>query len=103
MIPKIAHGDPFQSTATHATAPTVTVTGVAGKSHYLTDLSVSSDKAGSILLVKDGTTVIWQVQVGASFYTHHFEVPIKASVGADLVITIDSTSAGKANAGGVTL
>ena len=103
MNPKYAQGNPWQNTATHATAATFTVTGVAGKTHYLSDLAVSSDKAGAIVLVKDGTTVIFQAQVDADFFEHVFAVPLKATAGADLVVSIDGTSACKVNATGVTI
>lgn len=103
MLNKLQHGDPFQSTATHATLAKTTISAVAEKQHFLTGITVSSDKSGAILLVKDGTTVIWQVQVDADFYSHEFGVPLKASVGALLSVEIDGTSACKANASGVTI
>ena len=103
MLNKIQRGDPQQGTATHATLAKVTFTAVAKQQHYLTDIAVSSDKAGAIVLVKDGTTVIWQLQIGASFYGHRFSIPLKASVGALLSVEIDGTAACKANAVGVTL
>lgn len=103
MLNKIQHGDPFKGTATHGTLAKVTISAVAGKQHYLTDVSVSSDKSGAILLIKDGTTVIWQAQVDADFYNHKFAVPIMASVGALLSVEVDGTSVCKANASGVTI
>jgi len=103
MLNKIQHGDPWQDTATHATLAKITIAAVAGSQHYITDVSVSSDKSGSILLIKNGTTVIWQVQIDADFYEHSFNVPLKSSVGALLSVEIDGTSACKANASGITL
>lgn len=92
---------PVTATATHATAPTATISGVAGVSTYITDVAASSDKSGSILLVKDGSTVIWQLQVGATFCVQRFSPPLFVTAGADATVTIDSTSAGKANINGV--
>jgi len=103
MTPKLAHGTPVQATNTHATAPTATITGVSGLKTYITTVSCSSDKAGSILLIKDGSTVIWQEQVGAAFCNLRFDPPLFCTVGADAVATIDSTSAGKANISGIQL
>lgn len=103
MIPKQAHGDPFQATDTDATNPTATIAAVSGKTHYITDISVSSDKDGAIILVKDGTTVIWQDIVDANFYTHSFQTPLKGSKGALVSVEVDSTAAGKANIAGFTL
>ena len=95
------HGTAVHATATHATAPTATIAAVAGKTIYITEVSCSSDKAGSILLIKDGTTTIWQEQVGASFCNLRFDPPLACTQGALAETTIDSTSAGKANINGV--
>lgn len=91
------HGTPKYATHSHATAPTATVSGVAGTVSYICDVSASSDKAGSIMLVKDGSTVIWQEQVGATFCNMRFSPPLACTSGADATVTIDSTSVGKAN------
>ena len=99
----LSSGTRVSATATHATAAVASITGVAGKKVYITDISASSDKAGAILLVKDGTTVIWQVQVGASNYEHHFQTPLATSVAALGSVEIDGTSACKANIAGVQL
>ena len=91
------------ATATHGSSAVATVTGVSGKKTYITDVTASSDKAGSIVLVKDGTTTIWQDIVGAGYYQHTFATPIVGSSGADVSVTIDGTSACKSNISGVQL
>lgn len=91
------YGTPKHATHTNGTAATATVTGVAGTVSFICDVSASSDKAGSVILVKDGTTVIWQSQVGAGHYEKSFEPPLACTSGADATVTIDSTSAGYAN------
>src|SRR5688572_25518090 len=96
-------GDPFAVTATHATAAVASNAGVAGKTHYITNVSVSSDKAGALLLVKQGTTTIWQLQVGASKESISFPVPLAGAAGALVSAEIDGTSACKANIAGYTL
>jgi len=95
------HGTAVHATATHATAPVAQIAAVAGQSIYITEASCSSDKAGAILLIKNGTTTIWQEQVGASFCNLRFDPPLACSVGALAEASIDSTSAGKANINGV--
>lgn len=90
-------GTPKHATHTHATAATATVAGVAGTVSFICDVTASSDKAGSVILVKDGSTVIWQSQVGAGHYEMNFEPPLACASGADATVTIDSTSAGYAN------
>ena len=97
------NGEPFNVTATHATAAVATKAAAANKRHILTDVAVSSDKAGAILLIKNGTTTIWQLQIGASFHSHKFETPLEAGVNALISAEIDGTAACKANISGVTI
>lgn len=103
MITKQLSGDFFSVTATHGTAAVASKGAVSGKTHYITDVSVSSDKAGSILLIKDGTTVIWQLQVGAGKESHQFDVPLIGTEGNAVSVEIDGTSLCKANMTGFTV
>lgn len=111
MYNKIQSGDPFRATATHATLAVASKAAVSGKTHLITSIAVSSDKAGAICLIKSGTTVIWQVQVGAvggtasdtAYYSHDFPVPLIASNGELVSVEIDGTSACKSNIIGVTV
>ena len=103
MTNKQAHGDPFQGTATHATLATATIAAVTGKQHYITDIAASSDKAGAIVLVKQGTTTIWQIQLLANDrLDHSFVTPLEGAVGALVSIEVDGTAACKANIAGFT-
>ena len=98
------NGTPFSVTATHATGAVATKSGTAGLKSFITDISGSSDKAGALLLVKDGTTTIWQEIIGATTpYHHSFAQPLSGSVGADISITVDGTSLCKSNVAGYTL
>lgn len=103
MSAPLDSGTRVSATATHATAAAATIAAVAGQKVYITDISASSDKAGAILLLKDGSTVIWQVQVGAGNYEHHFSTPLATALGATASVEIDGTSACKANIAGVQL
>lgn len=101
-------GSPISATATHATSAVASVAGVAGSTHYITDISGSSDKAGALLLVKQGTTVIWQSQIattaaGINAYEHSFVTPLPAASGALVSVTVDGTSVCNANIAGFTL
>ena len=98
-------GAPFMATATNATSAVATATGIAGSTYYITDIAASSDKAGAIILVKDGTTTIWQIQVattaaGNNSFQQSFQTPLKVTLSADCSITIDGTSACKSNIAG---
>jgi hypothetical protein len=103
MYNKADHGDPWYVTTTHATAAVASKAGATGRVHYVTDITVSSDKAGSIGLVKDGTTVIWQFQVGAGVHSKSFDTPLPGTSGNLVSVEIDGTSACKANIAGFTL
>ena len=94
-------GTPFKQTATHATSAVATQTGVANTTIYITDISGSSDKAGALLLVKDGTTVIWQDIIGSTVAYHYgFIEPLAITTGASASITVDGTSLCKSNIAG---
>ncbi len=102
------NGKPFSVTTTHATAAVATKAAAAGKRHYITDIAASSDKAGALLIVKQGTTVVWQLQVattaaGINAITHRFETPIEADAAALVSIEIDGTSACNVNIAGFTV
>lgn len=102
------HGSAITDTTTHATSAVASVAGVAGTKYYITDVSGSSDKAGSLLLVKQGTTTIWQVQIattaaGINAYSHTFSQPLEGAVGALVSVTVDGTAACKANIAGFSL
>lgn len=98
-------GAPVAATATSATSAVATVAGVAGSINYVTDISGSSDKAGSLLLVKQGTTVIWQIQLattaaGINAFNHSFASPLPSAIGASISVTVDGTAACYANIAG---
>ena len=96
-------GKPFYVTHTHATAASAEKAAATGKTHYITSIAASSDKAGAILLVKDGTTTIWQIQMPANGSAiQSFPVPLQGSSGAAVSVSVDGTAACKANICGYT-
>ena len=102
------HGSLITATATHATAASASVTGVAGLKYYITDISASSDKAGALVLVKQGTTVIWRSQIattaaGNNSYEHTFSQPLEGAVGALVSCEVDGTTVCHANLAGFSL
>jgi len=105
MTSKQLSGKPFQVTATHGTAASASKAAASGKIHYITDASASSDKAGAILLIKDGSTVIWQVQIASAngSVNLHFVQPLKGTSGAAVSVDVDGSTACKANIAGFTL
>ena len=96
---KIQHAAPTSATATGSTSAIATITGVAGRTVYITDIAGSSDKAGALILVKDGSTVIWQLQIGTTPFSEKFESALSVTSGADVTVTVDGTSLCKANIG----
>jgi len=99
MLP--TNGAIFNLVHTHATAATIAAAATEEKSHYVTDIIVSSDKAGSVCTLTDGTTTIG-FQVGAGNFGYQFKTPFKGAVGAAVTIAIDGTSVCKVNMCGVT-
>ncbi len=96
-----SYGTPISATATHATSAVATVTGVTGSTYFVTDISGSSDKAGALILVKDGSTLIWQDRVSnTAAYEHTFSTPLACTSGATLTVTVDGTAACYANVAG---
>ena len=101
-------GTSFQVTATHATSAVASKTGATNTKYYITNIAGSSDKAGSLLLVKDGTTVIWQVQLattaaGINAFEQAFTQPLECTTGNLASVTVDGTSACYANILGFSL
>lgn len=101
-------GAPVSATATNATSAVATIAGVTGAVNYVTDVSGSSDKAGALLLVKQGTTTIWQVQLattaaGMNSFHHQFASPLSSASGASVSVTVDGTAACYANIAGYQL
>ena len=105
---KQERGTPFRVTATHATSAVASKTGATGLTYYITDIAGSSDKAGALLLVKDGTTVIWQVQLattaaGINAFEQTFSTPLACTSAALASVTVDGTAACYANISGFAL
>lgn len=90
-------GVPYAATASGSTSATATISGVALRTIYITEVSASSDKSGSSILVKDGNTVIWQDLVGAGNYRMNFITPLRVTMGNDATVTVDGTASSRAN------
>ena len=108
MLNKLQHGQAFSVTATGTTAATATQAAVVGKTYYITDIMCSSDKNDANVLVKQGTTVIWQatldtVATGNNTISHSFQTPLVGVEGALVSVTIDGTSSADANIAGIIL
>lgn len=101
-------GTPWSVTATNATSAVASKAGVTGSTHYITDIAGSTDKAGGLLLVKQGTTTIWQVQLattaaGINTFEQSFQVPLAGVSGGLVSVTVDGTAACYANIAGFTI
>lgn len=106
MDPRLLRGTTFQVTATSATSAVANKAAISGTKYFITSIAGSSDKAGSLLLVKDGSTVIWQVQLattaaGINAFSQIFQKPLEATIGNLVSVTVDGTAACYANIAGV--
>ena len=104
---KQERGTPWAVTATSASSAVATKAAAATGTHYITDIAGSSDKAGALLLVKQGTTVIWQVQLattaaGMNAFQQSFQVPLAGIQNGSVSVTVDGTAACYANIAGFT-
>lgn len=103
---KEEYGTPFSATAAISAGSAVaSMAAVAGRTYYITDIAGSSDKAGALLIVKQGTTVIWEVQLGITAagidtFSEQFKMPLPGAVGALVSVTVDGTSVCFANIAG---
>lgn len=95
---KAAFGFPAWTAIDTATAAALSAktAAKARQQHCLTHLTLSFSTAPSsalTLTVKDGTTVIWQVEISTStlVFTENFETrPLHASTNADLTVNVGS-------------
>jgi len=96
LNPKL-NARPLSYTATHATLAVATTVADTKLRPIISTVSVSSDKAGSVLLIKDGVTTIWQTQVGVGQLTFNFPEGLYGTLGNIISVEIDGTALCKAN------
>jgi hypothetical protein len=78
-------------------ALSVTITGVAGKKHYLGSIVLTGTTgtgAAEALTIKDGATTVWTetFTVGTDKVRQFQAVPLVTSTGSDLVVTASATN-----------
>lgn len=100
MTNKQLHSTPFQITSTHATAAVCTKTGVTNQTFYVTDVSASSDSGSATIVIKDGSTTLWQNKIGTSIYNFNFEQPIQGTNGGTLTVTVTGSTVCNSNVAG---
>lgn len=95
-------GTPFSAAATGSTSTVATFAAPTTASLlYVTDIAGSSDLAGAVLTVKQGTTTIWEVQIGNTIpFDEQFASPLPSVAGASVSVTVTGTSLSKANIAG---
>lgn len=100
-------GDRVTATSIGSPGAVATLLAVTNGFNYVTDIAGSSDKAGSKIVVKDGSTVIWQNFLGQGtgtlVFQQSFQTPLRGSKGTLLTVTVDNTTNGTANVAGYTL
>jgi hypothetical protein len=95
------YGTRISATNTASGNVTATVAAVAGTTFYITDVSGSSDLAGAVLKIEDGSTVIWQDRIGnTSAVSYQFNTPLACTMGNAVNIVVTGTSLANANIAG---
>ena len=99
-------GTPFSATATGSTTATATFAAPNSASLlYITDIAGSTDKAGAVLIVQQGSTTIWQVQLattaaGITAFDQQMLSPLACPAGASASVNVTGTSVCCANIAG---
>lgn len=88
------YGNATSSLGTGTTAATSTLIGTTSRTVYITDISASSDLAGAIVKIKDGSAnVIWQAIIGTSSpYVVSFNTPLRSTAGNSFNATVTGTN-----------
>lgn len=112
MIPFQQWGDTFSATVNGTANSIASVAGSAGRVHYVTDVSGSADDARATIVVRAGSTILWQDKLALSYaggtatnpYALHFVNPLKGTSGGAVTVTVGSaTSSSWANIAGFTI
>lgn len=89
-------GTPFVETATGTARTTATHSASAGKTFYVTDVSVSANGGGVTFAVQQGTTTLWQgiLSTGTSnaVYAQSFRTPLAGASGAAVSVTVGTAA-----------
>lgn len=96
-------GAVFAQTATGTTSAVATQAANANGTSkiYITDISGSSDLAGATIIVKAGSTTIWQDRVSnTGAYVMNLTTPLVVPAGQAATITVTGTSLSNANFAG---
>lgn len=107
MVNKQNFGTPFSVTNGTTTATSITATVTAGTlvANYITDISASSDKSEGALVLKEGSTIIWQDYIrNTTPYQHTFSTPLWGGQrGTITTLTVSGTLVANANIAGFKL
>lgn len=99
-------GSPYSATATGSTTATASFSAPLSTSLlYITDVAASTDKAGATLLVQQGSTTIWEIQLattaaGINAFQEQFATPLACPAGASASVVVTGTSVCAANISG---
>lgn len=99
-------GTPFSATATGSNTATASFSAPTTSSLlYITDIAGSSDTVAAVLLVKQGSTTIWQIQLsttaaGINAFYEQFAAPLSCPAGASASVVVTGTTTCQANIAG---
>jgi len=90
---------PFRAIDLQISSPTAIATGspCGGERIFITDIAGSSEIVGAKIVVKDGTTVIWQIQIPTTGATPYgvvisFDTPLVGTINTCMYVEVDGKS-----------
>jgi len=95
--------DNWSVTHSHATAAEATKAAVATVQHVITGFLVSTDKAGAVVEIKEGDTVLVPIAVPVGAFGYEFPSYLELALNKAATVTCEGTAACTANIFGFTL
>ena len=92
-------GDQFNAFAGTTTGASITATQAVGTNTnvYITDIAASASSANGLLIVKSGSTIIYEAQLlttaaGFSAFDESFVTPLKGTKGTQITATVSGAA-----------
>ena len=99
-----AKGQRFVRTGQIASGSAIAVEAASsGRTHYITDISASSNNSTSVVEIFSNTTVFWQSEVQSEVYIKEFRVPVAITTGSAVTLRCATANVIFVNMAGYTI